>query len=314
MPELMRMPMRRENRGGTIYKSDMHGERTLIEVFTRVPDYSYRKIELGQAELIHMRCGKISMRREACDIRTRPNKMLTFIMQLFGRSSFRHYGNEIELNEGDFTLCNNSTLYDLNLDGPNEMILFRVPTAMLSEAIPTPDILCGRQLARPESLASTALVMARDIAGKEPGQLCPETAERAGRHLLDVVASSCMAVLDERKSTSAIMSGRYWKVKLFIEEHLRDPKLSPSFIASQLRLSDRYLRMIFEVSNESPSAYILRRRLEECAAQLRDPRWRQFSITNIAFSWGFNSAPHFARSFRARYCCSPREYRHQELA
>jgi AraC family transcriptional regulator, positive regulator of tynA and feaB len=114
-------------------------------------------------------------------------------------------------------------------------------------------------------------------------------------------------------STSAIMSGRFWKVKLFIEEHLRDPDLSPSLIARKLQLSDRYLRMIFAVSDESPSAYILRRRLEECARQLRDPRWRSHSITDIAFSWGFNSAPHFARSFRTRFASSPRDYRQQNI-
>ncbi|MBN8830790.1 MAG: helix-turn-helix domain-containing protein, partial [Sphingomonadales bacterium] len=161
--------------------------------------------------------------------------------------------------------------------------------------------------------ASTAAAMARDLAGKDERKLGPETRERAGRHLLDVLASSYVAMLDDRISASAIMSGRFWKVKLFIEEHLRNPDLSPSLIARKLQLSDRYLRMIFAVSDESPSAYILRRRLEECARQLREPRWRSHSITDIAFSWGFNSAPHFARSFRARFGSSPRDYRQQHI-
>ncbi len=57
------------------------------------------------------------------------------------------------------------------------------------------------------------------------------------------------------------------------------------------------------------STYILRRRLEECARQLADPRWRGHSISDIAFGWGFNSAPHFSRSFRELYGTSPRDYR-----
>mgnify|MGYP001089118650 FL=1 len=158
-----------------------------------------------------------------------------------------------------------------------------------------------------------ALAMAIDLAGKDDSRLDAAMRERAGRHLLDVLASAFVPMLDERTSASAIMSGRYWKVKLFIEQHLRDPQLSPSLIARKLHLSDRYLRMIFAVSDEAPSAYILRRRLEECARHLRDPRWRSHSITDIAFSWGFNSAPHFARSFRARFHCSPRDYRQQRL-
>jgi AraC family transcriptional activator of tynA and feaB len=47
----------------------------------------------------------------------------------------------------------------------------------------------------------------------------------------------------------------------------------------------------------------------ECPRQLADQRWRGHSISDIAFGWGFNSAPHFSRSFRERYGASPREYR-----
>ncbi len=46
---------------------------------------------------------------------------------------------------------------------------------------------------------------------------------------------------------------------------------------------------------------------------LGDPRWRGHSITEIAFGWGFNSAPHFTRSFREHFHISPRDYRQQQL-
>jgi AraC-like DNA-binding protein len=69
--------------------------------------------------------------------------------------------------------------------------------------------------------------------------------------------------------------------------------------------------MIFATGGESILAYILRRRLDECAARLADPQWRGHSITEIAFSYGFNSAPHFTRTFRDRFGISPREYRQQ---
>lgn len=49
------------------------------------------------------------------------------------------------------------------------------------------------------------------------------------------------------------------------------------------------------------SAYILRRRLEECARELGDPKLGDQSITDIAFGWGLNSGPHFTRSFRNRF-------------
>jgi AraC-like DNA-binding protein len=57
------------------------------------------------------------------------------------------------------------------------------------------------------------------------------------------------------------------------------------------------------------SAYILRRRLEECARQMCSPGWSAHTLTEIAFSWGFNSAAHFTRTFHEKYGMAPREYR-----
>jgi AraC-like DNA-binding protein len=296
------------------FSSDMHGERTRVEIFSRVPDDVFRTLDMGPMGMIALRCGTVSIRREPADIRSRPNRMSTFIFQVRGHSAFSHYGNNIDLEEGDITLCNNSTQYELRLDGPNELILFRVPTPMIDNILPSRDLVCGRRLARHQGLASMAAAMAQDLAASDPDRLHPETGERAGRHLLDVLASAYMALLDDQVSGSAVMSARFSKVKLFIEDHLRNPELKPALVARRMGVSDRYLRMIFAVSDEPASAYILRRRLEECAVQLRDPRWRHHSITSIAFSWGFNSAPHFARSFRAQFCCSPSDYRHQTLS
>ena len=314
MRHLPELPERLTGAGPALYMSTMHGERTRVEVFSRVSDHEFRALPLGRMELLTLRCGNVSIRREADDIRARPNGMSTFIHQVHGRSAFSHYGNQIRLEEGDFTLCNNSTQYDLRLDGPSEILMFRVPTPIVHETIPSSDFLCGRRLVRDESLTPMAAAMARALAAGDPARLRPEQSERAGRHLLDVLASAYSAAFSERNSASAVMASRFWKVKLFIEEHLRNPELKPCFIARRMNLSDRYLRMIFAVSDEAPSAYILRRRLEECAAQLRDPQWRHHSITNIAFGWGFNSAPHFARSFRNQFGCSATDYRGQASA
>ncbi|WP_404713881.1 helix-turn-helix domain-containing protein [Sphingomonas sp. MMS24-J13] len=314
MREVPDYPQRGPGDGAPIYTSTLHGERTQVEVFSRVPDHEYRSFEMGRMGLIRLRCGSVSIRREAADIRERSNGMSTFIHQVRGCSAFNHYGNQIALEKGDFTLCNNSTQYELRPDGPSEIIMFRVPTAIVHDTIPLSDFLCGRRLAHDVSLAPMAAAMAQTLVSEDPSRLHPDQAERAGRHLLDVLASAYMAAFNDRNAASAVMAARFWKVKLFIEEHLRNPELKPCFIARRMALSDRYLRMIFAVSDEAPSAYILRRRLEECAAQLRDPRWRHYSITNIAFGWGFNSAPHFARSFRSQFGCSASDYRGQALS
>ena len=51
------------------------------------------------------------------------------------------------------------------------------------------------------------------------------------------------------------------------------------------------------------------RRVERCADDLRDPGQAHRPITDICFSWGFNSTSHFSRLFKERFGVTPRGYR-----
>lgn len=55
-----------------------------------------------------------------------------------------------------------------------------------------------------------------------------------------------------------------------------------------------------------PIDYLIRIRLEKAACLLSDPF---LSITQIAFSVGFNDSNYFTRQFKKKYKCSPRQYR-----
>jgi transcriptional regulator GlxA family with amidase domain len=53
----------------------------------------------------------------------------------------------------------------------------------------------------------------------------------------------------------------------------------------------------------------LARRLESCRRDLLDPAQATRPIAAIAARWGFRSAIHFGRLFRATYDVPPHEYR-----
>jgi len=59
----------------------------------------------------------------------------------------------------------------------------------------------------------------------------------------------------------------------------------------------------------SASRYVWMRRVERCADDLRDPGQAHRPITDICFSWGFNSTSHFSRLFKERFGVTPRGYR-----
>ncbi|HXU20474.1 MAG TPA: helix-turn-helix domain-containing protein, partial [Verrucomicrobiae bacterium] len=71
----------------------------------------------------------------------------------------------------------------------------------------------------------------------------------------------------------------------------------------------RYLHMIFHSEDVSISDYILKLRLERCREDLLNPACAHKSITDIAYSWGFNNSNHFSRCFKRAFGVAPRRTR-----
>jgi len=275
-------------------------------------DAELSAIGLGPLRLTRLRCDRGQIERASAQ-REAGGQCHTVLMQLRGTSTLSHYGQSIVLGEGAISLCDGGAPYRLDVSDDSELVLIRVPTALLKEHLPSPECFCGKLLSNDAGLTSTAAAMAVTLFERLGSGLALHYQDRVARHLLDMIATSYAMAFEEVNAGSSIVSGRHAAVKLYIEQHLRDPDLSPCSIAARLKLSARYMRMIFATCNETVSAYILRRRLEECARQIGDPSWRGHSMTEIAFGWGFNSAPHFTRSFRDRYDMSPRDYRRLKL-
>ena len=269
---------------------------------------------LGPIRVARITSARSAIARTPQHIVHAPGRVFSFILQARGSGVLAQYGHEASLREGDITLCDSAAPHSYHFEETSEVLMLRVPANLLKERLPSPEQFCGRHLSSTEGLACTvAAVMASLCTQLERG-LSPFFQNSLARHVLDLLVTSYAIAFESLTPASSVVSGRHAKVKLYIEQNLRDPELSPCTIAQGLKLSSRYLRMIFATSSETVSAYVLRRRLEECARQMADPQWRARSIAEIAFSWGFNSAPHFTRSFRDRYGVSPRHYRFHKLS
>jgi AraC family transcriptional activator of tynA and feaB len=264
---------------------------------------------LGPIGFARMTSDRTSIARTTRHIGRTSGRLYSFMLQSRGSGVFAHCGHEAILHEGDFTLCDSTAPHSYLIEDASEVVMLRVPADVLRTYLPSPEQFCGRRLSASEGLTGTAAAMVGSLCRQVEMGFDPDYENRVARHLLDVMATAYSMGFDRLPSGSAVVSGRHARVKRYIEENLRDPALSPCTIAAGLKMSSRYLRMIFSISNETISAYILRRRLEESAKQIRDPNWRGHTITEIAFGWGFNSAAHFARSFRERYGIAPRDYR-----
>jgi AraC-like DNA-binding protein len=100
------------------------------------------------------------------------------------------------------------------------------------------------------------------------------------------------------------------QLKGFIDARLTDPDLSIESLAQACGMSVRSVHRAFAADGAgSVWKYVWQRRLSHCAAELRDPRQAHRSITDICFSWGFNSSSHFSRLFKDEFGVPPSKYR-----
>lgn len=97
-----------------------------------------------------------------------------------------------------------------------------------------------------------------------------------------------------------------------IERWLDDPELTPARVAQAEGISERYLQKLFEGTSDNFTHYLRQRRLHRTQNELANPANASQSVSEIAFSCGFNDAAHFSRAFRERFGVSPRAFRRQE--
>jgi AraC-like DNA-binding protein len=106
-----------------------------------------------------------------------------------------------------------------------------------------------------------------------------------------------------------IRAARREAILKLIEERCADSGLSAAMLAALLGITPRYVHLLLEETGKSFTHHVLERRLDKAAALLRDPRWRQFTIAEIAAEVGFADLSYFNRTFRRHFGATPSDIR-----
>lgn len=97
----------------------------------------------------------------------------------------------------------------------------------------------------------------------------------------------------------------------FIEKNLEN-KITLDELAKKAYLSKyHYHRLFHKLIGESPSRYIVKKRMDAAAKELAETKER---IIDIAVKYQFGSQEAFSRAFRRAYGMAPGVYRRQILA
>ena len=235
-----------------------------------------------------------------------PGLLYTLHLVLDGCSVDRQWGRECRLETGDFAVY---------AGGPHESLqatrrlVLGIPSHTLRRYLPCPERVVALPMSGNAGLSGLVSSLLRDFWRRCREQADTVMDPRVMHGILELVGVAYANV--PQLAAAQSQSAAFHKGQIFgyIEAHLGDGDLSPTRIASALRMTPRNLHYLFASEGETVARYILRRRLEESVRALTCVPPQRRTLTEIALDLGFGSVTHFGRAFRRCYGMTPSEYR-----
>ena len=152
------------------------------------------------------------------------------------------------------------------------------------------------------ALSTFCKLIAADVDSWNPEIATSVSFEIADLMALYIDSESARKPIDEN------LAGKFrlQSLQFYILSRLDHPDLTPSTIARDNGISLRYLHYLFKISGTSVCEWIREQRLKKCQQMLTSAKFKRDSITDIAFSMGFNSSSHFTRLFKQKFGMTPR--------
>jgi AraC-like DNA-binding protein len=213
-------------------------------------------------------------------------------------------GRQAVLRPGDLCLCTTERPYSLALSARNEMIVVKLPSAVVRQRIARPETKVGLRMGAEGVRAGLLSSLMRGAGARLDGASEADWRHAFAQSLLDLTE---LTYADPEGEADAHARLRR-RAEAMIGANLSDPHLTPAAVAQGVGVGLRHLQMAFAQVRTTPSDVIREARLELARRMLasgREPR----SITQLALEAGFGDLTYFSRAFRARFGATPRAYR-----
>lgn len=265
---------------------------------------------LGALDLTNLRSNVCLLERTPRQIQKGGEDFCMVQVQRSGRAMVSQDGREALLVPGDFVLYDASRPYQLRFDtSGHQVVVLRMPRTSLQLHVGNLEQLTATTVAGSCAAGHLLLTMIESLQ-RDIEQLHPSSVMGVSEGITSIIAAGLRSLPSANtRKASNLSSFHLARVKAYVNENLRDPSLSIASIAVAMRMSPDHLSRLFRNEPMPLSRMIWQQRLTACRRELTDPSMGHRSVSDIAFSWGFNEAAHFSRSFREQFGMSPREWR-----
>ena len=271
-------------------------------------DAEFRLSRLGDAVFTDVQVGfGLSGQRTVNQIKRVNDAFFGVILMLEGGQRLVQDEHEVDLGPGDISVWDASRPAQFSSTGTVRQISVLVPHNKLNLYSSSIEDVCAQRI---NGRSGLGLLLASHLQALSVVLATSEEGEHASTEAatLDLISA---AIRPDRAGEfkSSIHKTMLRRIQHYIVNNLRDPNLSPGMIADAFRISPRYLHKLFEASEYTVSEWVLQRRLLACQSSLKDPALNHMTITEIAFNWGFSSAPYFSRIYRQNFGMTPSDTR-----
>jgi AraC-like DNA-binding protein len=265
---------------------------------------------LGGMQVWLVRASPMSAVRARRHIEASGHDDYLLALHIAGTAHCAQDGREVTLGPGDFALFDSRRPYSIWFTGPGafEHVIYQVPRASL-DARGDSGVVTALRVPAASSAGQLASPYLRTLAQPRPstdGLVPRQPFIDAGLDLAVSALRTAAGYVGQADSRRSAIAG---VLKDHALARLGDPGLSPEAIARAGYVSVRQLHRLFARDGLTFSHWIREQRLRRCRDDLADQRLSHLTIAEIAARWGFRSAAHFSRAFRARYGITPAAYR-----
>jgi AraC-like DNA-binding protein len=260
-------------------------------------------LALGGLAATRLRCGPQRVHRGPREIAAASADVYFLNFQLAGESSFCQGSDAQPLHPGDWAVLDPAQPFELGVPGSLEQVCVALPREALAPWLSSRRI-GGVRVDGTRGAGRLVADLLRALV--VCGPLDAEAQALVASQLVELVSLAFRG--DPTKGVDA-RAARYAAALRVIERTAARADLRPADVAAALRVSPRYLQVLFAERRDGVARRIWRVRLERARMALESPAERERSITEIALQVGFRDASHFSRAFAKRFGRSPREWR-----
>lgn len=227
-------------------------------------------------------------------------------LQLTGESRYGanpFAGGALAVRQGEIAILNTGRPFRVVFPGEVSRVVAIVPRPLMRARVPWCEDI-GTLKLDGESAAAEPLRAHLAAAGRNLAALDART---AGAFLDNLV--NLLALMLAPSAAPALRRARGDTLAAHVARNIGNPDLSPQDAADALGFSLRLVHRLFAERGTSFGRFLLETRLEACRRSFDDPAQDGRAVSDIAFACGFNELSHFSRAFKARFGCSPRQYR-----